>query len=299
VNVDLIAVPFDSGQRDVRMGRGPGHLLDAGIVEALERAGANVKVKIAEPATQSFATEISTSFELQRVVAAHVARALLSKSFPIVLSGNCNTAVGTVAGLTAVYGTTPAVCWLDAHGDFNTPETTKTGFLDGMAVAMVDGRCWRALTSGVPGFIPVPDSQILMIGARDLDEPEAINLELAQVKRSPIAEALSAVQSINPKQIYMHVDLDVFDLSEGTANGFAVKGGISRDDFMKFAGDLKGQFQIGAAAITAYDPSCDPENRIARLAVDIARALATGEGLSRSASVSARAGRTARAPRRH
>ena len=127
MNVDLIAVPFDSGQRDVRMGRGPGHLLDAGIVEALENAGAKVKVSGAEPATDGFGTEIGISFELQRVVASFVARALRADSFPIVLSGNCNTAVGSVAGLAVVNGEPPSVCWLDAHrpefGDHEVFET--------------------------------------------------------------------------------------------------------------------------------------------------------------------------------
>ena len=274
MNVDLIAVPFDSGQRDVRMGRGPGHLLDAGIVEALEQSGAKVKVSVAEPATQGFGTEISISFELQRVVASHVARALRAESFPIVLSGNCNTAVGSVAGLTAVHGVPPAVCWLDAHGDFNTPETTTTGFLDGMAVAMVAGRCWSAMTSAVPGFVPVPESRILMVGARDLDELEVNNLDLGQVKRLSIDDAVSHMKAIDAKGCYMHVDLDVFDPSEGTANGFAVGGGLSRADFMNLARGIGEAGGIGAAAITAYDPSCDPENRIARLAIDVAVALA-------------------------
>lgn len=280
MNVDLIAVPFDSGQRNVRMGRGPGHLLDAGIVEALERAGAKVNVSVAEPAAQLFGTEIGISFELQRRVASLVARALEANSSPIVLSGNCNTAVGTVAGLATVNREPPAVCWLDAHGDFNTPETTTTGFLDGMAVAMVAGRCWRGMTSGIPGFVPVPESRIMMIGARDLDESESGNLQSSGVTRTSIAEAASVAEAIDSRHLYLHVDLDVFDTTEGKANGYAVQGGISRADFMQLARDLKRKCQIGAAAITAYDPSCDPDNRIARLAIDVAVALATGEGIS-------------------
>lgn len=279
-NVDLIVVPFDSGRRNVRMGRGPGHLLDAGIVEALERAGAIVTVNVVEPAAQTFGSEISTSFELQRLVAGRVADALQRGAFPLVLSGNCNTAVGTVGGLTAFSGEPPAVCWLDAHGDFNTPDTTTTGFLDGMAVAMIAGRCWRGLTSAVPGFVPVPESRILMIGARDLDDLEARNLDRSQVRRSAPRNAVEHLETIDPKQIYLHVDLDVFDTSEGNANGFAVEGGLTRADFLELVRSLRRKSPIGAAAITAYDPSCDPENRIAQLAIEIAVAIAARDDFS-------------------
>ena len=66
------------------------------------------------------------------------------------------------------------VLWFDAHGDFNTPETTTSGFLDGMALAAVTGRCWTGLTRAIPGFTPVPESNVTAIGVRDLDEGEAM-----------------------------------------------------------------------------------------------------------------------------
>ena len=272
VKVDLIAVPYDSGLRSVRMGCGPEHLLEVGIVEALESSNADVSVHIVEPSKDVVASEIKISFEIQRLVAERVAFAKSRGRFPIVLSGNCNTAVGTIAGLTAVSGSPPAVCWLDAHGDFNTPETTPSGFLDGMAVAMLAGRCWKGMTSKVPGFVPVPESQIVMTGLRALDETEEENVDSSGVHRVAIRDALAAIESISPNEIYLHVDLDVFDPSVGTANSYAVSGGITRNEFRDLARVL--QPTVGAMALTAYDPSCDPENRIARLAVDIARAVA-------------------------
>ncbi len=272
-------VPYDSGRRSERMGRGPEHLLEIGIVEALERSHASVFVHLIEPVEDSFGSEIKISFEIQRLVADRVATAKNRGAFPIILSGNCNTAVGTVAGLTASGGSPPAVCWLDAHGDFNTPDTTPTGFLDGMAVAMLAGRCWNGMTARVAGFVPVPEPQIIMIGLRDLDSLEERDVDQSDVHRVTIGNALPVIESIAPKQIYLHVDLDVFDTSEGNANGYAVSGGLTRSDFMSFASGLCRQYSIGACALTAYDPSFDPDNRIGRLAIDIARGVATGEGL--------------------
>jgi arginase len=235
-----------------------------------------VTTHVFEPVEDSFGSEIKISFEIQRLVADQVAAAKSRGAFPIILSGNCNTAVGTVAGLTAASGSPPAVCWLDAHGDFNTPDTTPTGFLDGMAVAMLAGRCWNGMTARVAGFVPVPESQIVMIGLRDLDSLEERDVDQSDVHRVTIDGALSAVESIAPTQIYLHVDLDVFDTSEGNANGYAVSGGLTRSDFMRFASALRRQCSIGACALTAYDPTFDTGNRIGRLAIDIAKVVATG-----------------------
>ena len=69
--------------------------------------------------------------------------------FPVVLAGNCNSYVGTLAGLETDRA---GVSWFDAHGDFNTPETTTTGFLDGMGLAMASGRCWKAMPETIAWF---------------------------------------------------------------------------------------------------------------------------------------------------
>jgi len=269
--VDLIVVPFDSGLRDERMGRGPGHLLRSGIVETLEAAGADVAVRMIEPTMDSFCAEPQVSFEIQRLVAEQVKAARTESRFPIILSGNCNTAVGTVAGITATSGGPPVVCWLDAHGDFNTPETTTSGFLDGMAVAMLTGRCWEGMTSKVPGFAQVPDAQVVMTGLRDLDFLEERSIEDSDVRRLPIGEVADAIAEMASSNIYLHVDLDVFDPSVGTANGFAVDGGITREEFWHLSSELRSRFTLAACALTAYDPACDPENRIAHLAIEIVK----------------------------
>ena len=141
-----------------------------------------------------------------------------------------------------------------------------------MAVAMLVGRCWKGMTSRVPGFVPIPESQVVMTGLRALDKTEEQKVESSGVHRVAIGDALTAIESLSPKAIYLHVDLDVFDTSVGTANGYAVSGGITRDEFMNLASGLRSM--IGAVALTAYDPSYDPDNRIAHLAVDIARVVA-------------------------
>ena len=100
--------------------------------------------------------------------------------------------VGTLGGL----GTGPTgVRWFDAHGDFNTPESTLGGFLDGMALAIATGRCWIGLAATVPGFTPVAEENVVLVGARDLDPAEGELLRASRVQHLPSDAPTSRIAS--------------------------------------------------------------------------------------------------------
>jgi arginase len=213
--------------------------------------------------------------ELHRAVATAVSSALERKSFPLVLSGNCNVAVGVVAGMRTARVASPAVCWFDAHADFNTPETTIGGFLDGMAVSMIAGKCWRELTAQVPGFVPIPETQILMIGTRDIDPLEREMLEASAIRvatrpASIAADVEAIIASAKTTDSYLHVDLDSLDASEGSANGFAVSGGLTRSQLLDSVDTIGARSRIRAVTISAYDPDCDSDDRIGHIAIEVA-----------------------------
>jgi arginase len=140
--VRTIIAPYDSGYRGLRMGAGPDHLMEGGLPEMLrstERSTlsfAHVSPEVDPPA------EVATAFELDCLVSEQVREAVAGGEFPLVLSGNCNTAVGTISGLGA---SDLGVVWFDAHADFNTPETTTTGFTDGRGLAVAVEHCWKAM----------------------------------------------------------------------------------------------------------------------------------------------------------
>jgi arginase len=259
MDVQLIAVPYDSGRRAERMGAGPEHLLRAGLESRLSEAGHSVRVLVLEAPVDSWRAEIQTAFDLARAVAAAVTQALAAGTFPMVLSGNCGpAALGCVSAL----GHQPAVFWFDAHGDFNTPETTIGGFLDGMALATVTGRCWPQLAGAIPRFHAVPESSIALIGARDLDPLEARALDGSGVRR--IARAAlrrdlpAALDSLGANTAaYLHLDLDVLDPSEGRINAYAAPDGLSRVDVEWAIAAIAGSMALEAAALTAYDPASD------------------------------------------
>src|SRR5262245_59703923 len=129
MDIHLLLVPYDTAHYRWRSGAGPEYLLQAGLTVHLQSRGHSIAdIQMIEPNPDQPLAEIGTGFELIRRVALAVRAARAADRFPVVLSGNCNSAVGTLSGLTPA---SRAIFWFDAHGDCNTPETTTTGFLDG------------------------------------------------------------------------------------------------------------------------------------------------------------------------
>jgi len=253
------------------MGRGPLHLSERGAQQRLRAKGHDVTETIVDVSTP-FPTEVGTSFALYRAVSDRVRAAVTDGAFPIVLAGNCGSSLGTVSGVRAA---TPndssaiGVIWLDAHADFNTPETTTTGFLDGTGLAALTGQCWQALTASIPGYRPVTDAHVVLVGARDIDPGEerelassrVMRVEAARMQADGAADALhSALTELtrHVSRVYLHIDLDVHEPSEAQANQYAVPGGLSAATVRDLVRAVSDRFSIVAAALTSYDPTCDP-----------------------------------------
>ncbi len=276
--IDLIQVPFDSGHRGLRMGAGPGHILAGGAVERLRAAGATVR-ETAVGLEAGFTAEVAGAFDLARATAFAVRVARGRGSLPIVLAGNCFSAVGAVAALPHP-GT--GVVWLDAHGDLNTPETTTSGMVDGMALSTVLGRCWTGMTGKIDGFAPVAEENVLLAGARDLDDAERYYLERSRILiagpdtlrgRHGIAQRLDALAG-RVEGVYLHVDLDVHDADQGRANSFAGTGGLTAGEVRALVREVASRIPVVAAAITAYDPAADDDGRMLPIALDLLQTLA-------------------------
>jgi arginase len=270
MNIQLLVVPYDSGNRGARMGAGPERLLEAGLEQTLRDSGHSVHTRIAELPPDSWHAEIQTSFELMRMLSTAVREALGSGRFPIVLAGNCNTAVGTIAGLGA---DSTGVAWFDAHGDFNTPETTRSGFLDGTAVAIITGRCWTQLAGTIPGFNPIADERVCLIGTRDLDSLEGVLLEESSVGviepkhlRSALPRALKTIRE-HVESMYVHLDLDVLDSAVAPANSYALSGGLTLEELDYALSRIASEFRIAGVTLSAYDPAVDTSGDAADAAI--------------------------------
>lgn len=280
MDVRILAVPYDSGRRDWRMGRGPERLLAAGLEGALRGRGHRVAVERVE--ADDGGAEVATTFLLARTLAERVRET--APAFPLVLSGGCSAAVGVLGG------TGPAgVVWLDAHADLNTPESTRSGFVDGMSLAVATGRCWTGIAGTIRGFLPVPDEFVVLAGARDLDPGERVILarsgiaavDVPRVREEGVeavfGHALDALAE-RVDRAYLHVDLDVLDPGEGRASAFAAPGGFTVDEVERVVRLAGSRLEIVGATLSAYDPDQDAEGRVPAAAARIAAAVVEGAG---------------------
>ncbi|MEA2292659.1 MAG: arginase [Solirubrobacteraceae bacterium] len=187
--------------------------------------------------------------------------ALAAGSFPILCAAECTICLTT---LPTVARCVPGarVLWLDAHGDFNTPQTTPSGYLGGMCLAGACGR-WD---SGFEGRLDPAD--VVLVGSRDLDAGERAELDLAGVAR---VERFSQVaDAVDGAPVYVHVDLDVLDPDLFPAQ-FPASGGLSDAGLGRLLDEVaQAADRIVGVEITAFEAPADAieRERLTAIAAD-------------------------------
>jgi arginase len=265
MKAELVVVPYVLGHEGVGMGAGP-LALEREVTEVLEPEK-TTRVALSRP----FGNEIAACFDLSRQVARAVTEATVRGAVPVVLTGNCHTQQAVVAGLRR---DGLGLVWLDCHADFHTPETTPSGFFDGCALSMTVGDCWTALCATVPGFRPLPIDQVLLVGARDVDEGERARLDAARVAELGPDEVGGLAHALPfADRLSLHVDLDVLDPRYGRANAYATPGGLDPETLVEVVATTRGSAPIAALTLSAYDPSHDVDGAVRRAALDVVRAV--------------------------
>jgi len=289
--VNLIIVPYHLGRHKQGMGAGPSTLRERGAVDAVRRVGCEVTVSEVEVAPLP-GDEIAATFAVNQRLAALVRDGVAQGAFPLVLAGNCSACLGVLAGLGR---REVGIAWFDAHGDMHTPETSTSGFFDGMALNVAVGRSWIPEAHGIPGFAPVSEEHVALLGTRDLDPGEREVLGVSSVKlvecweiqRDGVAALRRHLEPIARRSgdTYLHIDLDVLSRDLVPANQFSPEGGLEPAELTAAIDVVFGLFAVRGAALTAYDPGADPEGRAS------SAALAIVEHVARRVASSARTGR--------
>jgi arginase len=274
----LIASPYHDGLEGVDRGRGPTRLLDiahaSGKIAALRRP---VSVEIVGPVDPAV-PEAARVFEVGRRLADRVRGALAGDAFPLVLAGDCNSSLGTV-GACGVDGL--GIVWFDAHADFDTPDDSLSGSLDGMGLAMLTGRGWQALLGTIPGLAPVDERRVVLAAVRDLDRAQRVALQRSRISllegnsfsEGDLRATLDDLRH-RAGRLYLHIDLDSLDPSEGTANQYSAPGGLTTRQLLAAIADVFDRFRVVAASLTSYNPASDADGRMARAAMLVLAYLA-------------------------
>ncbi|NNJ46668.1 MAG: arginase family protein [Acidimicrobiia bacterium] len=178
---------------------------------------------------------------------------------PVVYAGDCVATIGVLAGLQRK-GVDPTLVFFDAHGDFNTWETTPSGFLGGMPVAMVTGRGEQTIVEGA-GLRPLTDERIIHVGARDLDPGEDTALAGSGLTVVSVDELAHTDLPAGP--LYVHVDVDVVDPDELPAVNYPAPGGPSVKTTRMALIHLVATGQVVAFSVSAWNPALPGADRAA------------------------------------
>lgn len=182
--------------------------------------------------------------EVAEVVAAQVRNGRV----PMVLSGDCTTSLGVVAGLQRA-GRDPRVVWFDAHGDVQTPQTTTSGYLGGFPLRQLVGGADRTAPERL-GLRPVPEQDVVLVDARDLDPPEADYLAGSRIRHVPVDAAVQAVGEAGAP-VYLHVDVDVANPEDLPGTLFPAPGGPSLATVADAIGGI-----VAAGGVAAVGLAC-------------------------------------------
>ena len=281
MDITIIGVPYDLDELRVGKGLAPETLLHDGLSEQLAAQGHSVALETVTipPSAAPRETRIG---ELAAALAARVGAARANGRFPLVLGGDCLVALGAVAGLGRADET--AIAWIDAHGDFNTPAISVSGYLGGMPLACAVGRGLDEMRAACD-LVPVSEERVALLGARDLDplEAEALRNSRVMVVSSDMlmqgAAALAEAREVlaGAAQLYLHIDIDVLDQAVAPGVDFPTSGGLAVAHLAEVARGVAGLGNLAAVSLTAVNPEKDADGRTARAALNVLAAVFASE----------------------
>jgi arginase len=207
---------------------------------------------------------------LYKPLAQLVETAARSGDVPVSLAGDCCTSIGVLAGLQQA-GIDPTLVWFDAHGDFNTWETTPSGFLGGMPLAMLVGRGEQTIMQGV-GTEVLAEKQVILSDARDLDPGEREAIAGSQISHlKQVGELLD--YDLPPGTLWVHFDTDVIDAEEAPAMNYPTPNGPSASALGDVFSHLAGSGQIAAISVSSWNPELDLDGHSQEVAMGLVARL--------------------------
>ena len=264
MKLTLIGVPYSLDRLQAGMGAAPDALLAAGLVERATALGHDVQLESVTIPGSAEAREVRLG-RLLGALSEAVARARAAGRFPLILGGDCMVSLGVLGGLGDAANT--GIVWLDAHGDFNTPETTISGYLGGMPLAAAVGRGLAKLREACH-LAPIAEANVVLIDARDLDplEEQALAGSAVVMVRGAgpegAAELDRALQSVSTlAQLYLHVDIDILDPAEAPGVSYPAARGRSLAQLQSHVGQAIELGNVAAMSITAVNPEKDVDGR--------------------------------------
>jgi arginase len=287
MRIRVIGVPMDLGADRRGVDIGASAIRYAGLNDQLRRLGYTVNDvgNIVVPQPESQPTGAPHLKYLEPIIRASenladvVTEALQTGEFPLILGGDHSIALGSITGVARVHQDI-GVIWVDAHGDFNTSETTPSGNIHGMVLAALAGLGPTSLTH-LGGWAPKINKQtIVIVGARDLDpqEQELLRQEhihvftMTDIDQRGMAETIRAAVEIASQAshgFHLSLDMDSLDPREAPGVGTPVRGGLTYREAHLAMEVIAASGRMVSMDAVEVNPILDRENATAHLAVEL------------------------------
>lgn len=292
LDITVVGVPLDYGQSRRGVDMGPSAIRYAGAIKRLEAIGHTLKDEgdIQVSAIERLHREDTNLKNLEEVVSAttelaeKVAAIVEKDEFPLVLGGDHSIAIGTIAGLTSKYKNL-GVIWYDAHADMNTADTSPSGNIHGMPLAVTMGLGHERLVNIYKDGQKVKPENIVIIGARSVDPGERKLIKekgvkvfsMHEIDRDGMTvvmnEAIAYLQSKNLDGVHLSLDLDGLDPIYTPGVGTPVQGGISYRESHLAMEMLEDAGIITSAEFVEVNPILDEKNKTGEVAVELMGSL--------------------------
>ncbi|KIW11855.1 hypothetical protein PV08_09128 [Exophiala spinifera] len=281
--LSLIGLPYQFGRRaaptDYQMARGPEVLLaPSAVPAALKEMSTDIDLvfldDLDDPKTGPndvrpvlLGDQMIRQLHQNNALAAAVRAARSNGRFPVCFSGCCNSSLGIVGGID---DPNLGMVWFDAHADDYTPETSPTGFFDGMPVSIIAGECWKRWREKIQGFHVIPPQRISQVGLHDrsayaespgrragvghLVDPAAVLLFGFE---GAFLRTLDQIKA-RTDRVYVHVDTDVIDAKIMRANLYCAEGGVTPEQMIWAVEQIAKTVRIEALNFASFDAAVDP-----------------------------------------
>lgn len=262
----ILEAPFHMGLEDVAVGKGPAVLVNSGADQLLEHRGMPATVSHVR-LRDSTTSGLDAVVDVNRQLALAVRECREQGALPVVLAGNCNAALGILAGCDDLNRV--GVIWMDAHADFHTPETQSDGTLESMALATLMGQCHLELRERIGLDYAPPEELVVLAGVSEIDGDERSRLAESWISVHP-ADSLGllpvALEQLAEKvdAVYLHVDLDVI-------------GGLETATVAGLIRLVRATVPVAAVALTNYNPDLDMDGKAGAAALELLGALKPSE----------------------
>ncbi|MFT5196152.1 MAG: arginase [Cellvibrionaceae bacterium] len=282
MKIHMMGAPMDLGQKRRGVDMGPSALRYAGLNQALAALGHDVHdlgdIRIPNPEEAVGDQRTQAVANVCEIIYSEGKRCVDQGFFALFLGGDHSISIGSVKAAAASSPETLGVIWIDAHADFNTPETSPSGNIHGMPVAVLTGDGAESLVSIGDG-VTVPARNFVQIGIRDVDPTEAVRVNASDLNVFTMREidthgmATIADQTLgllrHCDRIHVSLDLDSLEPAEAPGVGTPVQGGLSYREAHLLAEILSECGKVRSLDVVEVNPILDERNKTAILAVEL------------------------------